>query len=211
MGEASRTSSCRLRTCCCGCSLKTGCLIIGCLQMIGAFVYIGFGVAYLVIFNGLYDSEFRGPILDQILYINILYGCILATGIVQCVHAAVLIHATRKGKPGILFGWIIFYVIGLVGVAFGIAYNAMNAQYWFVIPNAVGLIFGIYFYVVVNSHRHELLNGAENIEMEGKAPPTDTRGHYDYYNNFHGKAPPTDTRGHYEYYNNFHGKAPPKY
>ena len=33
--------------------------------------------------------------------------------------------------------------------------------------------------------RHELLNGAENVEIEGKAPPTNTRGHYAYYNNFH--------------------------
>jgi len=164
MGETEKSGGnlWQLTMCCCGCTLKTGSLIIASLEMIGGLIYFGVGFGFLIYFNTRprYDSSNE----------NLLYGIMLAIGVFCIAHAATLIHGARKRRQGFLLCWIIIQTIVLVLSVIGGIYMLVTMGTAAII-DFLYLVLGLYFLLVVKSHRQELLDSKQDgpvNEMENK-------------------------------------------
>ncbi len=102
-------------------------------------------------------------------YYNLIRGLTIAGLAVQIATSAILIHGTRKGRPGYLLFWMIIFGLSIVLTAIGVL---IMADYYFefmfvstFISVSIALISSAYLVAIVNSHMRQLLNVYE-IEKE---------------------------------------------
>jgi len=141
--------------CCCGCSLKTGVLIIGTIRLI---FYILPTVAFAALFGLIVTSgqEIRIDISGY----HAITGVV--AGLVGVLVSSLLIHGARKDRPSFLVIWMVHTVISFI---MGILYMAF---FWknaivFIMP----LFLDLYFLIVVSSFRKQLKD-------KEKSPPAYT-------------------------------------
>ena len=96
-----------VKSCCCGCSLKTGTVTIGALHLVGAVIVLILGIIVIAAGSGLEDlinQLIGGGIdvdsvdgLDSITTaIYIIGGVVIAVGIIAIILNSCLIHGARK-------------------------------------------------------------------------------------------------------------------
>ena len=101
----------KLNSCCCGCSLKTGTIIIGGIQLAFSLILVVLGIIILALglnIDGLSDEllaalkeNFGGVGTDVIRNILlILGGILLGVSIIAVIADACLIHGARKVRWG---------------------------------------------------------------------------------------------------------------
>ncbi|PSN33056.1 hypothetical protein C0J52_17758 [Blattella germanica] len=91
-----------LRQCCCGCSLKTGTIIIGVLNLIGAC----FGVVNGILLASVSTKDGYNAEGAKSIGISI---CVFSA--VMVLIASLLIVGATKGKPFLLLPWLICAII----------------------------------------------------------------------------------------------------
>eukprot|EP00088_Acartia_fossae_P023955 TRINITY_DN2490_c0_g1_i7.p1 TRINITY_DN2490_c0_g1~~TRINITY_DN2490_c0_g1_i7.p1 ORF type:complete len:229 (+),score=11.48 TRINITY_DN2490_c0_g1_i7:37-723(+) len=157
-----------LSECCCGCTLRTGCLIIGIMQAVWEVFCIL--VTFISMLNTASISSSFFPICKNgmnelcetstfVLY-NILGGSI-AVHLIVLAFVASLIHGTVTKKACFLMAWIIWNWICCTFTGFLVIYPIICLFAILLIGPAIGLtlaavmFFGvwIYFIRVVSSHR----------------------------------------------------------
>eukprot|EP00088_Acartia_fossae_P015708 TRINITY_DN1866_c0_g1_i3.p1 TRINITY_DN1866_c0_g1~~TRINITY_DN1866_c0_g1_i3.p1 ORF type:complete len:175 (+),score=13.96 TRINITY_DN1866_c0_g1_i3:46-570(+) len=165
---------------CCGCSLHTGCLIIGALQLIGSCIIT-------LTFTGILCSSFIQDEVDEycseenikpeyeefcnddpILALKIFYGYYLAIGLVYLIIGSLLVHGARSKNPRLLLPWIVISGLSMVfKIIIIILYAATNGPQAFLgcfISILLILCISGYFLLVVHSYRKEL---RENGNQQG--------------------------------------------
>ncbi|KAJ9596638.1 hypothetical protein L9F63_012335 [Diploptera punctata] len=142
-----------LRQCCCGCSLKTGTIIIGVLNLIAAC--LGFGSGGVLLSQK--ETEFK------------------TMGIVELILAAVLIIISillivgaMKDRPALLAPWmicaiiimIVTIIIYIVGAAKAFQHSDSSTGVSYLISALIYSILETYFILVVYSLYRELRGNA---------------------------------------------------
>lgn len=200
-----RRGGLRVRGCCCGCSLKTGTIIIATLQAVG-----GLGIALAMARNvlaaasgaqvalvsarnhGLTGNEARD--VDRLLAAELrldpraLSAAMAALGALQFVFSLMLIYGANNESPALVRPWVAFAagttLLGaLVYVAVALLARAAGAE-----GVAEAVIIGLlpacgtmlYFILVVNSFYLELLEArigrAGACAAPGPSPLIDSKG-----------------------------------
>lgn len=103
-----------LRECCCGCSLKTGTIIIGIIEAVGGFVNVVLCFIAAIEANDLKNESNVLDAIDTITVTNIILGIIAA---LSAVLAGLLILGAKRNNTTYLVPWIVytcFYIFAAV-------------------------------------------------------------------------------------------------
>jgi len=164
--------------------LKTGTIIVGVLNLIGAIILAivaAFGltavsVAASGVLGGDVDSQLREAYRKQGLEYSGSQGqgaqvvvgaamawfiAVLAITLIICilyvVIASLLIHGARKEKPGLLMPWLCLTVFSLVWNIIQLIGNFVGGRWNYGLSGVVGLALGIYVFICIWSFRKQLL------------------------------------------------------
>ena len=145
---------CRVNVCCCCVPLRIGCMIIACVELVLALLYIWMITGY----QGRPGSA--GYVVP--LLIEILVWGLLLFGAIANNETAVLVHLIILAIVLVMNGIIlIIYISGLVVVCTGYGWTG----YWCTVFILTGLIFlvlialKIYFFIVILSFYQQLKGG----------------------------------------------------
>ncbi|PSN50980.1 hypothetical protein C0J52_08603 [Blattella germanica] len=161
-----------LRQCCCGCTLKTGTLIIGILNALGGLGNLINGIVYAGYdYNSLEYYGNGQEYIDAFETIQVIMIVILVVSAILLIVALCLIAGAVTGNPTLLLPWLVYSIcylcvntilyIVMGSIAAGVTNGGAAAASFFV----VGLIYfalEAYFILVVYSFYREL---------KGTAPP----------------------------------------
>ncbi|XP_054263120.1 uncharacterized protein LOC128986665 [Macrosteles quadrilineatus] len=142
-----------LKECCCGCSLKTGSMIIGFITMIWASILTYMAIMSLI--NGNYVIVSKDSNID-----TVLESCILGARTLQAIFSLFLIIATHKENAGLILPWL---VVALVVVMMEGAYLATMASHLAIgdlnpriVSLATHVSVTVYFFFVVYSYYRQV-------------------------------------------------------
>ncbi|XP_067011620.1 uncharacterized protein [Anabrus simplex] len=164
-----------VKQCCCGCSLKTGTIIIGVICVVGAV----FGLIYSIVKTSLFQlmtpemarqqnitedgREVYNLVMKAEKYTNIVAAVFEAIGLILSV---LLIFATRRENPRLMKPWLICSIITMVLVE--VLYLVIMIIFFLYVSLGAGVtvlfaaatygVVGAYMIIVVDSHRRELLD-----------------------------------------------------
>jgi len=151
-----------LRQCCCGCTLKTGTIILGVLNILGGLVNLITGIAAGVA-SDFVEGESKTVVVTVGVVLAVLGGILLLVSICLIIGAA-------KDNPALLVPWLVFTVVFLI---VNTVLNIVSAAEYFALKDIAGgagnlvaaaiyILLEIYFLLVVYSLYREL---------KGTAPP----------------------------------------
>ncbi|XP_037799039.1 uncharacterized protein LOC119594069 [Penaeus monodon] len=127
-----------VNSCCCGCSLRTGALIIAALSLIYGLL----GIAYSI----------------YIIVAGVVEGWLdLALALLNVIFAIILIVGVRQCRRRLVMAWVWAAVLSVIlGVVLGVLYVILTQS--FVVAVIIGAISAIqaYFVVVVHSFAQTL-------------------------------------------------------
>merc|ERR1712037_801272 len=167
-----RMCCCTVKSCCCGCTLKTGVLIIGALYLAVAILG-GLGSASKV---NEYAEVLPHPYARVVvgLWVAFLVGCIGSA-----IANSLLIHGARTAKPGLIMPGVI-----LTLHLFLLLVQLIRIIYFLILPRSlgranvsfvagplltlVGCVFDVYFFIVIRSYRKQLQENPSG-DSAGKA------------------------------------------
>lgn len=152
--------------CCCGCSLETGSVIIGILQLIvSLFGAVIFSLAlvfrdvletYVCEHHPQIDCQQFKTSLDSTL--TPIIGVAVAYYILFAIISSMLIHGSIKKKPSLLTAWLIFMGIDIVAIVILVCVMTGLYLVWTYLLVEVGFaILRIYFMMVVHSYKKSLM------------------------------------------------------
>jgi len=168
----------------CCCHLKTGVLIIGVLNLIGALLgVLGCGLSLgglTVVASGVLDdlnledqqlqhlnnaTTWLGDASEDLLseddpqmgYAIAMMVMLTLLCLFYLVTASLLIHGARKGKAGLLVPWMVETFLGLVYDLVQIIGTLVRLEALAVVFGIIGFAVGCYVFVVVWSFRKQLL------------------------------------------------------
>merc|ERR1712126_635215 len=147
-------------SCCCGCSLKQGTVIIGAVSITFSILYIlmYWGAQYLGLEEYL---EAQGQD-DMSKKVHIVF--MIAMGVISILNICVnscLIHGANKDNPKLLLPWIILMGINICLSIFNLPFLFVSLQ---IVSGIISLAFTliwVYLFVVVTSFKKELENGGQ--------------------------------------------------
>merc|ERR1712037_516110 len=160
-----RMCCCTVKSCCCGCTLKTGVLIIGALYLAVAILG-GLGSASKV---NEYAEVLPHPYARVVmgLWVAFLVGCIGSA-----IANSLLIHGARTAKPGLIMPGVIltldlfFMLVELIRLIY-----FLDSLAYFVgglVFTLVGFVLAVYFSIVLRSYRKQLQENPSG-DSAGKA------------------------------------------
>nr|ALS04526.1 hypothetical protein [Acartia pacifica] len=172
----------RVSKCCCGCSLKDGCLLLGILGIIGGvggtIVCIAFEAStpFLEKVVDMYCDNYTASYTvddtasfcnhDPIKMVQIFFGVYLAVCLIQLIVNSLLVHGARTGNGSLLTPWLVMTGISIVltiaSTCAQMAYIGKTAILSGVISIIVNVVVSGYFLLVVHSHRKEPMEGNLN-------------------------------------------------
>jgi len=136
--------------CCCGCSIKTGCLIIGWLGVVGGLLGCALYIAVLVLSQYVDRSDRFGNSFSQYetksnTFYMILFAIGIPCSIIHVTVSSILLYGISKGLPKLLKIWIVYGYVNL-----GLSVLTLNC---------IGFALVWYFIKIVSAHRDNLLEG----------------------------------------------------
>ncbi|XP_068085672.1 uncharacterized protein [Anabrus simplex] len=171
---------CVVKQCCCGCTLKTGSIVIGILEAVGCGIglipVITGAAAFFVFRDAPLENHHATEELIQAFRatmeaLGILTTVVALIIVIQLIFAIILACGANQEKPSLIYPWIIYSNVSLVltGIFYIIiaCIEIANSQ---VVSGVVSLFtcalftaLRIYFIIVVNSYHLELTRpGAVN-------------------------------------------------
>merc|ERR1712037_361935 len=184
-----RMSCCTVRNCCCGCTLKTGVLIIGALYLAGAIIGC-LGSASSIVSqlsfsaisdpskpfdpSNLYDPSH--PYATNIARVGLgLWVAFLVGFIGNAIANSLLIHGARTAKPGLIMPGVILtlhlflLLVELIRkIYFLFLTGAVVSFVSGLVFTLVGCVFAVYFFIVIRSYRKQLQENPSG-DSAGKA------------------------------------------
>jgi len=151
-----------LRQCCCGCSLKTGAIILGVLNIIG-------GVWNLI--SGIMAASVSDYFDEDTKKVLVPVGAVLAVfGAILVLVSICLIIGAQKGNPVLLVPWMVFVIVFLVAntvlyIVYAVQYFAINDT-----TNGAGNIIAAIIYLLLQTY-FLLVVYSLYRELKGTAPP----------------------------------------
>jgi len=138
MGEGE--PKCLVSQCCCGCTLKTGSLIIGILYIIG---YLAQSAQLLQL--SLHESAF---------------WFFFVISFIQFIASCLLVHGVRTDRADLVRVWV-FTTIGLcvLKIIAGIVGTVTTGDITGIIQALISCILDVYFIIVARSFAYELESG----------------------------------------------------
>ena len=142
---------------------KTACLVIG-------VAYLVISILALIILGSL-DLIFYWLSPPYSYYYSWIRGLTIAGLAVQIAISAILIHGTRKGRPGYLLFWMIIFGFSIVLTAIGVLIMADYSYIEFMFEStfisvSIILISSAYLVTIVNSHMRQLHISSEIEKKE---------------------------------------------
>ncbi|KAK7871388.1 hypothetical protein R5R35_006092 [Gryllus longicercus] len=177
-----------LKSCCCGCSLKTGTVIIGVLSGIGALCGLIMSILGASVGTGELQKEFlkelekqKGITLDQAEYeeavkhleatsgnktLSALFICLAIVYGIHLIFDILMVFGASAERPRMIKPWIVFAIMALVvqsilsfvNIIFHFTSGAAMVGVLGLVMLAVGIALAVYFILVVNSFHTELLS-----------------------------------------------------
>jgi len=134
-----------VNSCCCGCTLKTGSLIIGILYLIGSLGgTIQYGYAAVATHHGI------------LWFSAVVY-------VIQLIAACLLIHGTRTENASLVRVWVYVQAVVTILQVISLIIVAVSAfSIGGIISGLIVIGLCIYFIVVVRSYALELESGGGN-------------------------------------------------
>merc|ERR1712126_32061 len=145
-------------------NLKTGTLIIGCINLAGAFIVLLSVLALLGLSSWANNANYE-EICQKMMELMFMYGMynngtyliLLAVKSALIVAvSSVLIHGARKGRPGLLTPFILLSVFNVVRGFIMIFYLIITGQFTMVFIEVIGFAFEVYFVIIVLNFKNEL-------------------------------------------------------
>ncbi|XP_075233680.1 uncharacterized protein LOC142331568 [Lycorma delicatula] len=157
-----------LKECCCGCTLRTGTMIIGFLSLIAAIIVSCITIVSLNTLQHLKQAHVLDIALEMI---------VLAVRFVQIILSLLLIVGTHKGRASYICPWLVlslFLVLiesfYLLLMACELIVGTLNSQ---IFSLCTHISVTIYFLLVVFSHYREIQHRRATAEQQNNV----------YYNN----------------------------
>jgi len=151
-----------LRQCCCGCTLKTGTIILGVLNILGGLANLITGITTAVV-GDTFDAETKQVFVGV--------GAVLAVigGILLLVAICLVIGAIKE-NPALLVPWMVYVIIFMI--ANTILYILYAAEYFSVndAANGTGNIIAALIYLLLQTY-FLLVVYSLYRELKGTAPP----------------------------------------
>jgi len=159
----------KVSSCCCGCSLKQGTVIIGAVSITFSLLYILMYWASKYLGLGLFEAQGHDDMTKKAHMITMI-----AMGVISILNVCVnscLIHGANKAIPKLLLPWLILNGINICLSIINLPFLFVSLQ---VVSGIISLVFTliwVYIFVVVSSFKKELENGGQpaNEEMAMKA------------------------------------------
>ncbi|XP_067011936.2 uncharacterized protein [Anabrus simplex] len=164
---------CVVKQCCCGCTLKTGSIVIGILEAVGCGLFLVIVILATAFFAALRDNSMDQPDVTQeqleafhaAMAALVILMIVLAVNLVaQLVFAILLACGASHENPSLIKPWIICSIVSLIlsiilyivsaSIAIGNGETASGVQS--LVSCALGSALKIYFIVVVRSYHLEL-------------------------------------------------------
>ncbi|KAK7871386.1 hypothetical protein R5R35_006090 [Gryllus longicercus] len=176
------------KSCCCGCSLKTGTVIIGIFSGFGAFCGIIISILMVYVGTGELQKEFlkelekqKNITLDQAEYeeavqyleattgkktLSVLYISLAIFNGIQLIFDTMMVFGASAERPRMIKPWIVFAIMSLTvqstltvgNIIFHFINGAVIAGVVGLVILTAGIALGVYFILVVNSFHTELLS-----------------------------------------------------
>jgi len=157
-----------VRGCCCGCSLKTGAIIIGAINLTCCIIFALLCLISLIgVGAGLVNQDeiqqytetpgepIRFTFAGTMIFLGItLVVCLFYIGVASC-----LIHGAKQDKPKFLQPWIILTAISIFFDILNIVKAIILLMIFDAVSGILGLALGIYLFIVVWSLKKELEEG----------------------------------------------------
>ncbi|XP_067011280.2 uncharacterized protein [Anabrus simplex] len=112
---------CKVETCCCGCSLKTGSYLIGLIQAVLSGILLVFCILTIVGAAALTDDDFPDNIRDDEAIIDTIKKMFIVVASISAVLVAIhmffgvlLAYGTKKEKADLIKAWIMYSIVYLV-------------------------------------------------------------------------------------------------
>jgi len=165
----------------CGCcDLRVGTLVIAILNLIGSvggtLVSIFLLAAAETIAEGVAEaSNATGVEADEIkdyfsIFFYVIGGMFLLSSVFFIILSSLLFHGAKKGKPTMIFPWMILMLIFIFSQTIGFLWACsesdligFNASY--IISTLIGIAVEVYIYIGISSYWRELTYG-------GSPPPS---------------------------------------
>jgi len=143
---------CRVNFCCCGCSLRTGCLIIAGLGIALSLIQlIAYSAGIALIAPGAAAGGV-GPIAGIAIFISDIVVAVL-----MLILYIFLVVGVRKERPGYLAFWCIMEIvltsIQIIQFILSLTRASGAQMQLFLIINGISIGLAIYYIIVVNSYR----------------------------------------------------------
>jgi len=177
---------------CCFCiNLRTGCIILGVLQIIGSLIGVGWSALYISIsiptaidqYKALNNMGGFGKLvakeagfvdvdtMERLLYTEVAIQLVMYIGYI--IFGSMMVHGVRKSKGSLMTPWIVFSLVCLVLIIAQYIIKAIAVSA--LLPSQlggtiVGLLISIYFILCVRSYREELF-GHNDVMNPGEADP----------------------------------------
>jgi len=169
----------------CGCcDLRVGTLVIAILNLIGSvggtLVSIFLLAAAETIAEGVAEaSNATGVEADEIkdyfsIFFYVIGGMFLLSSVFFIILSSLLFHGAKKGKPSMIFPWMILMLISIFSLTIGFLWACsesdlhgygFNASYIIIISTLIGIAVEVYIYIGISSYWRELTYG-------GSPPPS---------------------------------------
>lgn len=142
---------CRVNFCCCGCSLRTGCLIIAGLGIALALIQL---IAYSAGISLIATGPANGGMTIAGLAIFISD---IVVAVLMLILYIFLVVGVRKERPGYLAFWCIMEIvltsIQIIQFILSLTRTSGAQMQLFLIINGISIGLAIYYIIVVNSYR----------------------------------------------------------
>ncbi|XP_021919318.1 uncharacterized protein LOC110829656 [Zootermopsis nevadensis] len=154
-----------LNQCCCGCTLKTGSIIIGTLNAVFSGIYFITGIITAgVAANAANSPNSAQENSDTWSSIEAVYIAYAVFAAVLCLVAVCLIVGAVNGNPVLLLPWlgyasvsiIINFILSIVNAAYYISLSYAANGVLFLLGGFIGVCLEIYFILVVYSFYRQL-------------------------------------------------------
>ncbi|XP_063705717.1 uncharacterized protein LOC134834853 [Culicoides brevitarsis] len=140
-------------SCCCGCTLRTGTLILGWILIIGSALGLaGAGSLFAALDKN--DKDY-GVLFGSLVFIVVIY-------VLQLLLNILLVVGATQNKPNLLLPYLwldaILLIINLVNVILAFVANWATA-----IGVCLGWLLSLYFFMVVNSFYQQLKGRGHHV------------------------------------------------
>lgn len=152
-----------LRQCCCGCTLKTGTIILGVLNALGGLGNLIQGITAASLGDSI-GTEYK----DTIIAVGVVLAVI---GAILLLVSICLIVGAQKNNPVLLMPWMVYTIIFVIVNT--VLYIVNAAQYFEMgwSTQGTGNIIGAVIYILLETY-FLLVVYSLFRELRGTAPPT---------------------------------------